>query len=96
MVTPPPFLFDRIQCSWLYHGMFNIYFFMTVAQVSHKPINVNDMSELSKQYENYFNFFSPSYIYLNGEMFYYFHFHILILNLQLLQKFYIVFYLNSM
>ena len=48
MITPLPFLLDRIQRSWLYPGMFNISLFVLVAQVSHKPINVNDMSKLSK------------------------------------------------
>ena len=48
MLTPPPFLFDLIQCSWLYPGMLNKSIFVLVAQVSHKLINVNYMSKLSK------------------------------------------------
>ena len=47
MPTPSPFLLARIPCSWLYPGMLNISLFVLVAQVSHKPLNVNDMSKLS-------------------------------------------------
>ena len=48
MLTPPPFLLTRIQCSWLYPGMFNISSFVLVAHVSDKPINENEMSKPSK------------------------------------------------